>query len=78
MGFLVILMTSRLPLEEPLRNGLLVGFLGALTTYSTFAMDKLQLLQQGAYLKAGSYMLASMLACLTAIIFGTWLAKQIS
>ena len=78
MGFLAILLTSRLQVESPLRNGLLVGYLGALTTYSTFAMDKLQLLQQGAYVKAGSYMLVSMLACLAAIILGTWLAKQIS
>jgi CrcB protein len=77
MGFLAILLTSRLQVEEPLRNGLLIGYLGALTTYSTFAMDKLQLLQQGAYLKAGSYMLASTLVCLAAVIFGTWLAKQI-
>ena len=78
MGFLAILLTSRLQIESSLHNGLLVGYLGALTTYSTFAMDKLELLQQGAYMKAGSYVLVSILACLAAIIWGNWLAKQIS
>ena len=55
LGFLAVLLTTRLQLEEPLRNGLLIGYLGALTTYSTFALDKWQLLQQGDYLKAISY-----------------------
>lgn len=76
MGLLAILLTTRFYVEEPLRNGLLIGFLGALTTYSTFAMDKLLLLQQGEYLKAGAYMLLSLLVCLFAVILGAWLAKQ--
>lgn len=78
MGLLAILFTSRLPVDESIRNGILVGYLGALTTYSTFAMDKLQLLQQGEYLKAGGYMLASTVVCLVAVIAGVWFAKQLA
>ncbi len=77
MGFLVVVLTSRWPVAESLRNGVLVGYLGALTTYSTFALDKLQLLQQGEYLKAGSYMLLSFASCLLAVLAGVWLARQL-
>lgn len=78
MGLLAIFFTSRMPVDDSIRNGVLIGYLGALTTYSTFAMDKLQLLQQGEYIKAGSYMLASTIVCLLAVIAGVFLAKQLA
>jgi len=38
-GFLLGVMHERVPLESPLRLLALTGFLGAFTTYSTFAFD---------------------------------------
>lgn len=77
MGFLAILLVQKLDISEAWRNGILVGFLGALTTFSTFSMDKLILLQQGQALKAGLYMLASVLVCLVAVFLGSALARQL-
>ena len=56
----------------------LTGFLGAFTTFSAFSMETLQLLQSGQTLKAGVYMLASVIVCVVACFVGVVLAKQIA
>lgn len=58
---------------EELRAFLVVGVLGALTTFSTFSMDTFYLLERGDALGAGLYVGASVVLCL----FGFWGAMQI-
>jgi CrcB protein len=50
-----------------------VGFLGALTTFSTFSVDTLMLFQQGLWLKAALNVTLNILCCL----FAAWLGTQI-
>lgn len=50
-----------------------IGFLGALTTFSTFTVDTLMLLQQGLWLKAGLNIVLNVICCLIA----AWLATQL-
>lgn len=68
MGFLSVLLVHRFNVSEEIRFGLLAGFLGSFTTFSTFAMDSLQLINSGAVLKLIGYILLSVLFC----IFGAW------
>lgn len=53
MGVLFALLDSNMIAEAPWRQLIGLGFLGALTTFSTFSMDSLLLLQEGEWLKAG-------------------------
>lgn len=77
MGFLSVLLVHRFQISAEIRIGLLAGFLGSFTTFSTFAMDTLHLAGNEAIAKAAIYILLSVLFC----IFGAWAglvaAKQI-
>jgi fluoride exporter len=56
-------------IPDTLRLGLTVGFLGGLTTFSTFSFETFSLLEEGQFIVAFTNILASVAVCL---IF-TWL-----
>ncbi|QEP43663.1 fluoride efflux transporter CrcB [Ectothiorhodospiraceae bacterium BW-2] len=70
MGLLYVVISERALFGDEVRLLLMVGFLGALTTFSTFSLDTLLLLQQGALWRAG----ANVLASVTLTIGALWLA----
>lgn len=69
-GVLFVLVFSLTTLREPLRLLLLVGFLGAFTTFSTFAFETVRLAQEGHWWLVAANVVGSNLACL----LGLWIA----
>jgi CrcB protein len=63
MGLLFVFLLERSALAPEWRAFLLVGVLGAFTTFSTFSIETLVLLQQGALGKAALNMMLSVLLC---------------
>ena len=51
------------------------GFLGGFTTFSTFSLESLTLLERGKWLLGGSYMLLSMALCLLGAALGQRLSR---
>jgi CrcB protein len=52
--------------EIPWRPLVTVGFFGALTTFSTFSIDNMMLLQDGAFVKLGANIVLNVMVCLAA------------
>ena len=77
IGIFFVLVVEKSELAPEVRSILLVGFLGAFTTFSTFSLDAYSLFQQGQYLQAIVYIVGSVLVCLLATFGGLMLARQI-
>ena len=75
IGYLygLFLLRPELPLE--LRAGLIVGFLGGLTTFSSFSLDTVRLLESGQIPLALGYAAISVLGSLLATWAGLSLAR---
>jgi len=69
MGFLYVLLLERMDVGVEWRAALMIGLLGAFTTFSTFSLETLNLLETGDHLKAGVNILVSVSLC----ILGCWL-----
>ncbi|MDN4503252.1 fluoride efflux transporter CrcB [Alteromonadaceae bacterium BrNp21-10] len=57
----------------PWRSLVAIGFLGALTTFSTFSVDTLLLIQQGSWIKG----LLNVMLNLGCCFFAVWIAMQL-
>ncbi len=77
LGFLSRFLLEHLVVGETVRIGILVGFLGAFTTFSTFSYESIALLQEGDIFRASVNILANAFVCISLCLLGIQLAKSI-
>ncbi|EDP57862.1 fluoride efflux transporter CrcB [Vibrio sp. AND4] len=70
MGLLIAAFETELMVTDPWRQIIGLGFLGALTTFSTFSMDNVLLMQQGAFFKMGLNVLLNVVLSISAAWIG--------
>jgi CrcB protein len=78
MGVLFVIMTERTVWSPELRLGLMTGLLGALTTFSTFSLESVALLESGRFGMALSNAALSVVVCIAACWLGMLLARSLS
>jgi len=75
IGYLYATFLTRPDISPELRGALIIGFLGALTTFSSFSLDALRLLESGQVTTAFGYIGSSVLGGLLATWAGLTLAR---
>ncbi|WP_162166804.1 fluoride efflux transporter CrcB [Campylobacter fetus] len=74
IGFLMSL-ASNIHMDINLKSFLVTGFLGGLTTFSTFSYENMLLLQSGNYTNAFLNIASNLFLSLLFCYFGFWIVK---
>ena len=77
IGFLGTLAEERFLISPQIRTALLIGFLGAFTTFSSFAYETWSMFKDGEMMMAGLNVLASVIICFVGLLIGVFLARLI-
>lgn len=72
----MILLTDRIQVSENMRMAVIVGFLGAFTTFSTFEMEIYVLIKEKFLAMAFVYFFLSVFVGFIGILGGVWLARK--
>ena len=75
LGFLVRYFTGS-TMSNELRAGLTIGFCGGFTTFSTFSLETVRLIDSGSWQRAAVYILASVVLSLAALALGMAAARS--
>ena len=75
LGWLSTFFLDRPEINIALRLGVAVGFLGAFTTFSAFSFESVQLLLNGAVLRAALNIATNTVVCLGMCYLGMQLAR---
>lgn len=70
IGFIAPHLFERSRVSPEMRTVILIGFLGAFTTWSTFGFETVRMLNEGAFRRAAVYVLLTNLGCLSAVWLG--------
>jgi len=75
MGVLIVAFAHKLSVPQELRGLLAVGFLGSFTTFSTYSMETVNLIQRGDWQAAALYAGGSMIIGVLALFAGLWTGR---
>lgn len=77
LGFLFVVLTERIVASPAFRTSLMVGFVGAYTTFSTFSFETVRLLEDGALRMAALNVAATVALGLVAVWAGMTMGRAI-
>ena len=77
LGLLFVVLTERFMASPALRASLMVGFVGAYTTFSTFSLETFRLIEDGSVGLALLNVVASVAAGLLAVYLGVVIGRAV-
>lgn len=77
MGLLTVVLIERMSIGPEWRAAILIGVLGGFTTFSSFSIETLNLIEAGAHIKAISNMVVSVVVCVGAAWVGVIVGRQL-
>lgn len=76
LGFFLILLSDKIEVSDTVRMGVMIGFLGAFTTFSTFEAEIYGLLQERHFATSIAYLILSVALGLVGFAAGISLARR--
>ena len=76
IGFLFVLLSDKFMINENFRIAIVVGFLGAFTTFSTFELEIFSLVRERYFTMAFVYLFLSVFVGFVGVLCGIWLAEK--
>lgn len=77
MGFLFYEMLDKATVTPAIRAGVLTGVIGGFTTFSTFGMETINLVEGGQTRTAVLYLSSSIVFGLMAVMLGAYIARRL-
>ncbi|CAN5700892.1 fluoride efflux transporter CrcB [soil metagenome] len=77
IGFFLILLTDKIAVGDNFRLFIMIGFLGAFTTFSTFELEIWNLIKDNQFLTAFLYLFLSVAVGFIGVVAGISLARKI-
>jgi fluoride exporter len=78
MGLLVAIFARTGHANEPLHVLLAIGVLGGFTTFSSFSLDTVNMIERGDMLMALGYVLASVIGSVLALFAALWIVRAVA
>ena len=78
MGILFVMLVEKSQFPPIWRSTLMVGFLGAFTTFSSFSLQTLSLIETGRLVAAATYVFTSVIVCIIAVGLGIFLTRELT
>jgi len=77
IGFLMIVFADKFVVNDNLRMAVIVGFLGAFTTFSTFEMEIFGLVREREFVTGFVYLFLSVLVGFVGVVAGVALGRRV-
>jgi len=77
MGFLLTIFVFKMNVGDPFKSAVLVGFLGGFTTFSSFSLEIVKMVEGQQWMLALSYIFLSVIFCVIMCLLGVWLGKSL-
>ena len=77
VGFFLIVFTDKIAVSDGVRMGVMVGFLGAFTTFSTFEAEIYGLVRERQFTLSIAYLVVSVVLGFAAVLSGVALGRKI-